>query len=80
MLSESLHVAVRTAQNAVPVRFPIELWKQAATAAGGISIAEPQIRTARQQCRTQSWSGDPLLHFAEKELVDIIRQLSGRLV
>jgi HEAT repeat protein len=80
MLAESMCPWMVMAGGAVPRRFSIDEWRQAASAAGGLAIAEPQIRAARQQCRERHWSGDTSAFAAEQELAGIIRQISGRLV
>jgi hypothetical protein len=80
MLAESLHPWIVWAERAVPRRFSIGEWRQAASAAGGLAVAEPQIRAARQQSRDRHWSGDIYASAAEQELAGIIRQISGRLV
>ena len=77
MLSESVHMATVIAQRVVPHRFPIAQWRLAASSAGGLAVAEPQIRALRQQCRERGWAGDTSTLAAEFELADIIRQLSG---
>jgi HEAT repeat protein len=80
MLAESTHAALITAHRAVPHRFPIQHWRRAASAAGGLAIAEPQIRACRQRCRELGWSGDSSAFAAQSELAVIVRQLSGRLI
>jgi hypothetical protein len=80
MLSESVHTATVLGQCSVPHRFSIAQWRRAATAAGGLGVAEPQIRATRQRCREQAWSGIGSAFAAEQELAEVIRQLSGRLV
>ena len=80
MLAETAHAALVIAQQTVPRRFPIGQWRRAASAAGGLAIAEPQIRSFRQTCRERGWSGEHSAFAAESELAVIIRQLSGRLI
>jgi HEAT repeat protein len=80
MLSESVHAATIMAQRTVPHRFSIGQWRLAASYAGGLAVAEPQIRAVRQRCREQGWSADRSASAAESELAQIVRQLSGRLV
>jgi hypothetical protein len=80
MLAESLHPWMVMAERAVPRQFSIEEWRQAASAAGGLAVAEPRIRAARQQCRERHWSGDTTAFAADQELAGIIRRISGRLV
>ena len=52
-------------------------------AAGGLAVAGPVIRAARQRCRERAWAG-PAADFsaeaAQEELAEVIRRLSGRLV
>jgi hypothetical protein len=80
LLAESVHPAVILGQCSVPHRFSFEEWCRAATAAGGLGVAEPKIRATRQQCREQGWTADGSAFATELELAEIIRQLSGRLV
>src|SRR5271169_2102436 len=80
MLAETAPAALVIAQRTVPGRFSIGQWRRAASAAGGLAIAEPQIRSFRQTCRERGWSGEHSAFAAEAELAVIIRQLSGRLV
>jgi HEAT repeat protein len=80
MLAESVHAAIVAAQLVVPHRFPIGQWRLAASFAGGLAAAVPQVRALRQQCRERGWSADTSAFAAEYELAEVIRQLSGRLV
>jgi hypothetical protein len=83
MVAESMHAAIVCGNCAVPPRFSIGQWRMAVAAAGGLSVADPIIRAARQDCRARAWSGDDTdraAFVAEAELTKIIGQLSGRLV
>jgi HEAT repeat protein len=80
MLAETEHAALVIAQQTVPCRFPIGQWRRAVSAAGGLAIAEPQLRTFGQSCREHGWSGKHSAFAAESELAVVIRQLSGRLI
>jgi HEAT repeat protein len=83
MLAESTRTAVLFGGKALPHCFTLAQWRSAVAAAGGLAVADPMIRTARQQCRNQAWSGnkpDPVVYAAEAELAEVIRHLSGRLV
>jgi HEAT repeat protein len=82
MVAESMHAAVICGIHALPHLFTIAQWRRAIAAAGGLSVADPLIRAARQQCLNQSRSGnDPdSADACEAELTEVIRQLFGRLV
>ena len=83
MIGESMRPAIICGGRAAPHRFPIEQWRLAANAAGGRAIADPIIRAARQQCHHQAWSDkdvDRMAGDSERELAEVISQLSGRLV
>jgi hypothetical protein len=83
MIAESTHAAVIGGGTAAPHRFGIDRWRVAVAAAGGLSVADPLLRAARQDCRARAWSGDDAdgSGFAcEAELAEVVRRLSGRLV
>lgn len=83
MLAESTHAAIVCGKTALPHQFLIAQWRSAVAAAGGLAIADPLIRAARQQCRRDAWSGqdtDCSGFACEAELAGVIGQLSGRLV
>jgi hypothetical protein len=80
MLAEAQHAQVLCGKTAAPCRFPIAQWRRAVDAAGGLAIADPLIRAARQQCQGQSLQGSHAPHVCATELAEVIRQLSGRLV
>jgi HEAT repeat protein len=83
MLTESTHAAVVCGRRAIPHRFDIEFWQRAIAAAGGLAVAEPAIRAARQECYSRAHSentDDDGASSCEAELAEVIRQLSGRLV
>jgi hypothetical protein len=82
MLAESRRAAVVCGGRAAPHRFGIGQWRLAIDAAGGLSVADPVLRAARQQCHALSWEGDRSDNTAlaaEVELAEVIRRLSGRL-
>jgi HEAT repeat protein len=82
MIAETMHAAVICGGSAAPHRFSIAQWRRAVAAAGGLSLADPLLRTARQQC-LQARCGSNTLPGAmesEAELAEVIRQLSGRRV
>ena len=80
MLAESMHAAVICDRHALPHRFTMAQWQGAIAAAGGLAVADPVIRAARQQWRNQENDPDDAADACEAELKDVIRQLSGRLV
>jgi hypothetical protein len=80
MLAEATFAKVICGTSAVPQRFAIAEWRLASEAAGGLSVAEPLIRAARQQCQNQPGPGNNAPHVCEAELAEVIRVLSGRLV
>lgn len=83
MIAESARATVVCAGGAVPHRFGIAEWRAAAEAAGGLSVAEPAVRSAWQQCRRRACSGedpDGSALACSRELEEVVRQLSGRLV
>jgi hypothetical protein len=82
MVAESKRPAMICSSTA-PHQFSIAQWRQAVTLAGGLAVADPIIRSARQQCLNQRCSKDGLdnsASAAEAELAEVIRQLSGRLL
>lgn len=83
MVAESRHAVALCGGQAVPTRFAIGQWRSAVAAAGGLGVADPKIRAARQRCREAAWSGTDTHGSAsacQAELAEVIRQLSGRLV
>ena len=80
MVAESMHAAVICGRHALPHRFTMAQWRGAVAAAGGLAVADPLIRAARQHCRNQGNDPDDSAHACEAELTEVIRQLSGRLV
>jgi hypothetical protein len=83
LIAESTHAAVLCGDVAIPHRFPIADWRRAVAAAGGLAVADPLIRAARQRCRAEAQgkgSDGKAALACELELAEIIRQLSGRLV
>jgi HEAT repeats len=79
MLAEAMHAHAICGKSAEPPRFTIAQWRLAADAAGGLALAEPRIRAARQQCLREPWPGHSGPHVCEAELAEVIRVLSGRL-
>jgi hypothetical protein len=79
MLAEALHAHAICGKAAEPLRFTIAQWRLAADAAGGLAVAEPRIRAARQQCQNMPWPGHSGPHVCEAELAKVIRVLSGQL-
>jgi hypothetical protein len=83
MITESLRGAVVCGGRSVPHRSGIAQWRSAVATAGGLPVADPAIRAARQRCRRWAWSGasdDGLAFASDVELATVIRRLSGRLV
>jgi hypothetical protein len=81
MLAAATQSAVVCGRHAVPFRFAPAQWQAAIDAAGGLPVAEPAIRAARQAARSAAWQGaqaDDLASQAEVELAEVLRQLSGR--
>jgi HEAT repeat protein len=79
MLAEAAHAQAICSTMAEPPRFTVAQWRLAAEAAGGLMIAEPRIRAARQQCLCEPWTGLTGPQVCEAELAEVIRVLSGRL-
>ena len=80
MVAESMHAAIICGTHTLPHRFTMAQWQGAVAAAGGLAVADPVIRAARQQWRNQENDPDDAADACESELKDVIRQLSGRLV
>lgn len=83
MIGESTRAAFVCAGGGSPHVYDIAHWRSVAEAAGGVSIAEPVIRAARQRCRAEAWSTantDNTALASVAHLAEVIRQLSGRLV
>ena len=84
LIAESQHAEVVCARReTAPHRFGIAAWRAASTAAGGPSVADPLIRTARRRCLERAHSpedADGVASACEAELDEVIRRLSGRLV
>lgn len=83
MLAESMQESVVCGDRVAPQRFPIAQWRTAVVAAGGQAFADPLIRATRQLCRRHAWTGDisdQIAFAADRELAEVIRRLSGRLV
>jgi hypothetical protein len=83
LIAESTHAAVLCGDVAIPHRFPIHHWRWAVDLAGGLAVADPLIRAARQRCRAEAQgkgSDGKAALACELELAEVIRQLSGRLI
>jgi hypothetical protein len=76
MLAEAVHAQAICNTLAEPPRFTVAQWRSAVAAAGGLIIAEPRIRGARQQCLRGPWPGHTGPHACEAALAEV---LSGRL-
>jgi hypothetical protein len=79
MLAEAVHAQAICSTMAEPPRFTVAQWRSAVEAAGGLMIAEPRIRAARQRCLCERWTGHSGPQVCEAELAEVIRVLSGRL-
>jgi hypothetical protein len=79
MLAEAVHAQAICNTLAEPPRFTVAQWRAAVEAAGGLLIAEPRIRAARQQCLCERGTSHSGPHVCEAELAEVIRVLSGRL-
>jgi hypothetical protein len=80
MLAEAQLATIVCGESVEPHRFPIDQWRMASQAAGGYSVADALIRTARQQCQNQLQADNNAPSFCAAELSEVIRVLSGRLV
>jgi len=79
VLAEAVHAQAICNSLAEPPRFTVAQWRSAVEAAGGLMIAEPRIRAARQRCLCEPWPGHAGPQVCEAELAGLIRVLSGRL-